>query len=897
MPSNGSPAPMISATTKRQFTGGGSGSASPLNAAGKDDTETMSAVEEVLLNFQKEAIWRQIQEYKRENVRAQERIERLQVHQVGYDDRLAELDSHWSKLLEELRTIITRSRMGVDLSDMILTEGNELASAIQQAPAEDLESPEMEGSIKKSVEKRSQSTKELALKLLYTIEAWSEKRDQFWSSLISNTSVQGSRTVQQLVQTHDALVQQHKKGQAAIDRLQAQCHQYSDQVLRLKNELQMTKYRLEEISGEIDYSKEKLWRIHRTMEREKNASLLDSTVDYNSAAYGLTSASLLGDMSEATRDELLQCRRLAISRQAELDEMKMQDTQLREEIEKTRGELTHISDEKIQDSQHVKALLVQVQSVRYESEFYRSEVLRLRSELDDLHSSRRKFVDTLENEEKNRRAALEAELKKLESDILRVRDSRDRFQQMYENRCTKDDYEMQQNQEIRKIANTRKDRITSLTSDIQRLQEMLAANSDDWESYAFYLKGPSDQITLKELRESLKVANEHITKLQIEIEASKEVAQQVRDLATVKESEERLKEQIDTLSARIAELENVVGSGAKENVKSLVATLENRDATLRRLELKVQAREAVQVPLLNELHTVATAWGLLEEATSRKAIDLAQKEDLIFKLLSDKTRQESKCTHLVRAKEQSANMTAVMKRQSEMQLEQIQKLEEREKALGQQLATFEKDMTTLNSEVTTQKTNLQELTQHNSNFKEKFTKQEERLLELQTLLKERTDAFENEVQTRKRLMEESESMRKKLEEHNKKSESSSGESSEAAKQAARYLKLLKCPACDVNFKSHVILRCMHVFCKSCMDKQMEYRQRKCPTCRENFGAKDIGATWGGPCIEEIDRCNSIAVNIVNVTVFILIVAAAAIVRDNLAELLPRWDMSIALLYL
>ena len=147
----------------------------------------------------------------------------------------------------------------------------------------------------------------------------------------------------------------------------------------------------------------------------------------------------------------------------------------------------------------------------------------------------------------------------------------------------------------------------------------------------------------------------------------------------------------------------------------------------------------------------------------------------------------------------------------------------------------------LSTEVTIHKTKLQELTQHNAGFKEKFTKQEERLVELQTLLKERSDAYESEAQARKRLGEESESMRKKLEEQNKKSESSlsGGESSEAAKQAARYLKLLKCPACDVNFKSHVILRCMHVFCKNCMDKQMEYRQRKCPTCRENFGAKDV----------------------------------------------------------
>lgn len=806
----------------------------------------MTAAEEVLLNFQKEAIWRQIQEYKRANVRAQERIEQLKVHQVGYDERLSELDSHWSKLLEDLRTIISRSRMGVDPADMTVKEGSVLASAIQHASTEESESLEIkeltEDSVKKSVEKRSRSTKDLALKLLYMVETWSEKRDRFWSSLQADSSVQGSKIVQQLTQTHEALVQQHKKGRTAIDRLQAQCHEYSDQVLRLKNELQMTKYRLEEKSEELDHSKDRLRRMHRTMEREKSASMLGAAADYGTGVdFGLTSVSLLGDMSEATRDELLQCRRLAISRQTELDEMKGQDTQLREEVEKTRAQLGHMSEEKIQDSQHVKALLVQMQSVRHESEFYRSEVLRLRSDLDDLHSSRRKFVDTLENEEKNRRAALEAELKKLESDISRVRDSRDRFQQMYENRCTKDDYEMQQNQEIRKIANTRKDRITSLTTDIQRLQTMLAANTDDWESYAFYLKGPSDHATLKELRDSLKAADEHIANLQIELDTSKEVAQQVREYAAVKESETQLKEQVATLSARIAELDNVVGSGAKESVKSLVATLGDKEAALRRLELKVQAHEAVQVPLLNELHTVATAWGLLEEATSRKAIDLAQKEDLIFKLLSDKTRQESKCTHLVRAKEQSANMTAVMKRQSDMQLEQIQRLEEREKALGLQMITFEKDQTVLSTEVTVHKTNLQELTQHNAGFKEKFTKQEERLVELQTLLKERSDAYESEAQARKRLAEESESMRKKLEEQNKKSESSlsGGESSEAAKQAARYLKLLKCPACDVNFKSHVILRCMHVFCKSCMDKQMEYRQRKCPTCRENFGAKDM----------------------------------------------------------
>lgn len=70
----------------------------------------------MLLNFQKEAIWRQIQEYKRENVRAQERIERLKDHQVGYDERLSELDSHWSKVSN---TVMYSQLLAIDVGQTL----------------------------------------------------------------------------------------------------------------------------------------------------------------------------------------------------------------------------------------------------------------------------------------------------------------------------------------------------------------------------------------------------------------------------------------------------------------------------------------------------------------------------------------------------------------------------------------------------------------------------------------------------------------------------------------------------------------------------------------------------------------------------------------------------------
>ncbi|KAG0296513.1 E3 ubiquitin-protein ligase bre1 [Dissophora globulifera] len=838
-PANGGPV-VTPPANKRQYTGGESGNSSPLSIA-RDDTENMTAAESVLLSFQKEAIWRQLQDYRRESSRAQERIERLENKQAGYDSQITTVDAYWSQMLTELMTLILRSKVAISKDEMVLNDGTSFASVLLSGTRH--QAPEIQDFTRNATnateEANPERTREIALKLLQLTESWASQRNEFWTSLSGTDKVfQESSAINELTAQYNNINQQFQKGQADVDRLQAKCHGFADDVFRLRNELEMAKNRLSETTEDLDASADSLRRIEINIEREKHA--LGSMTSRIGAADGamLQSTSTLADMSEASREELLQFRTLALSRLSELEEMREQRTRLRDDLEKIRIQLGHLSDDKIQDSQHVRSLLVQIQSIRHEADHHRGEVLKLRSDLDDLHASRRRFVETLEAEEKTRRATLEAELKKLESDISRVRDSRDRFQLMYENRCTKDDYEMQQNQEIRKIANTRKDRITALTAEIQRLQDMLAATSDDWESYAFYLKSPGDKATLTSLRGKLTAADMQLKSLTDELEASKEAALQTRDLTAVNTSQNELKKQTESLNARLAQLDEVLGTGADDKIKELIATIESKDEAIHRLELKVKVHETVQMPLLSELHTVANAWGQLEEATSRKAIDLAQKEDLIYKLLSDKTRQESKCISLVRAKEQSVNMTAVMKRQSDMQLDQIRRLEEREKTLNEQMVTLEKEQTVLTSEVTIHKSKLQEFTQHSSSFKDKIAKQEERLLELQTLLKERTDAHEAEAAARKRLAEESEAMRRKIEENSKKAEGSTGDS-EAAKQAARYLKLLKCPACDTNFKSHVILRCMHVFCKSCMDKQMEYRQRKCPTCRENFGAKDV----------------------------------------------------------
>jgi len=60
----------------------------------------------------------------------------------------------------------------------------------------------------------------------------------------------------------------------------------------------------------------------------------------------------------------------------------------------------------------------------------------------------------------------------------------------------------------------------------------------------------------------------------------------------------------------------------------------------------------------------------------------------------------------------------------------------------------------------------------------------------------------------------------------------------------QYLKkLLRCSTCMTSFRNTVITKCMHTFCKQCVDARITTRQRKCPACNLVFAQSDVQALW------------------------------------------------------
>ncbi|ORX79070.1 hypothetical protein BCR32DRAFT_206138 [Anaeromyces robustus] len=186
--------------------------------------------------------------------------------------------------------------------------------------------------------------------------------------------------------------------------------------------------------------------------------------------------------------------------------------------------------------------------------------------------------------------------------------------------------------------------------------------------------------------------------------------------------------------------------------------------------------------------------------------------------------------------EVSNNYIFALKKQSEKQLELIRKLEDHEKNLTNLLSIAEKENGNNMSLIETHKRKALELTELYNEQKDKLDKANKKFIEMSNIIKDKSMELESEIIKNRRLGEEINVSKKRIETLVK--YENSGDSN-LQKQLDEYKALLKCPSCNINFKNCVIIRCMHVFCKDCIKAITDSRQRKCPTCGESFGYQDI----------------------------------------------------------
>jgi len=100
-----------------------------------------------------------------------------------------------------------------------------------------------------------------------------------------------------------------------------------------------------------------------------------------------------------------------------------------------------------------------------------------------------------------------------------------------------------------------------------------------------------------------------------------------------------------------------------------------------------------------------------------------------------------------------------------------------------------------------------------------------------------------EQATAKRLSAEVETMQRKL--SRTQAQMGGGKAGAAlandpiAEQLEFYRSKVKCTLCRTNDKDAIISKCMHAFCRECIQKRLDVRNRKCPACAMQFDFQSV----------------------------------------------------------
>ncbi|CDW77526.1 ring zinc finger-containing protein [Stylonychia lemnae] len=277
---------------------------------------------------------------------------------------------------------------------------------------------------------------------------------------------------------------------------------------------------------------------------------------------------------------------------------------------------------------------------------------------------------------------------------------------------------------------------------------------------------------------------------------------------SLKHKNRKLEDQMKISQKKITDLENDVKQkqatldSLYQDIQSVYDQLEESQNTLTKItsELKISQEKVV---------TLSSS-----EMTNRNSLEMA---------LNDKDKLERKCLQL----EQQLNDFRDLSKVNEESLEKLN-------SLVKDLETHQQSLQEAYDDL---KQESQEALR-----KEKDTY--DRLNSLQNVVNNQSQKLVGEKSQIDNLEAEIEQIKKSKSTLNGSNAGSMSELEYFQLKSMKYDSRMKCPICGVKEKE-VILPCMHMYCNDCIQKNLNSRQRQCPTDRIRFDRADVKfVIWG-----------------------------------------------------
>ncbi len=328
-----------------------------------------------------------------------------------------------------------------------------------------------------------------------------------------------------------------------------------------------------------------------------------------------------------------------------------------------------------------------------------------------------------------------------------------------------------------------------------------------------------------------------------------EVSRMRRDRDHMRELYEQVNSQViaaNRLNGQLQELTNVLGCRVKlcegqrarnDRFQKVLDSLASQspDAQVKELGEMVKQLKRDEGVLFGEVDELGRAFEEVQGQHAGLLKLLAEREEASSKATGEKLRLEFAIVQVRKDADISMQKASILE---SMSLERIERADEREKDARRQVSDAESRAMQRAIESERMQRDISHLSSEVAEARAKVIQYQSRNAD--SAIADKVKALEESAFEKRRIAEDLEAAQRKLKAY---MESSKGPQKDVEEELGIYKKLMKCNSCHIRDKSAVITKCMHVFCRQCLDTRIETRQRKCPNCAEPFGASDVRAIY------------------------------------------------------
>ncbi|KAI8978945.1 hypothetical protein BDB01DRAFT_725672 [Pilobolus umbonatus] len=690
----------------------------------EDNEDSTDTFKEPLEAFRKDAIMRQWKEYRRSVQRWKTYIDDMESSKQQSEDHLQSWEDYFKKLQTFLLNIIQDDMVGFGqlttpqgknpiLQHFIDDEWHELTPILSTA----LKKKDLDGIT--------------VIKLNQLMDAWVNKRESVTAAF---SSIFDNHGLSDIKREHDRIISSWKNNQHALHDLR---NNYKEANFKVSLELN-----------------------HLEIRSSHSEDVVMADIPIATKTIAETPTSIVYNSQGISQDPLIHAQQSLEQRLREIELIKEDRISIKQQIARLEMDLITLPESRIYKAPLCRQLF-QSRSYQKDKSNHLSDICHdLQNNYDDMCNKRRRLIKDLDIEQVSHFKGLEDQLHKLDIDLTRIRGQRDALQMSLEEKKAATEVGRQSIIELKLIAETRKERVSFLETEMLRLQRKMAAKTGVKGYYDLFVNSDGREPLLTGIQNEVKSLQEKVEEKKSEL--YKDLSPEIVDkqLSILVEND-KIQSNIHSFEAKYGFHPSLTDEHKVDSI--LQDRIQHENTVINDLMYKVTQLENTEKHLLSEIDSVAKAYNDLEEANINKVRELADTEDDILRLQSERVKYSQAFTALNKSKDAHAMVANALNKQIEKQLAHIKQLNEREKNLVNQTTCLDRELNTCNAvyDIYKQKNDEAKITLDELKEKTLFIK--DKIAEVQKSILDQIRMIEEGAHTRLRLQESSELMRKKIE--------------------------------------------------------------------------------------------------------------------------------------